>query len=552
MVMLQSLELDPRDRRLLAAFAAVGFAILSLGGLFALLMKLVRTPALSVLPAQTYYQSLTGHGILMFVFWLGFVQTAFLIVAGTVLIRRPLWSYRWGWIGLGTMTLAAALALVAILQGTSVTYNVPVPLSQQFKGTWLVLLSYVLLATGMGVVVVDFILTILAAVERKRSLADWAAFFRDLPIATFAAIAGLFIAVPGLLFALVTFGGALLWSLGLAPLDPGVYRTNWHIVFHIYHYIPALTLVGVAYVLVEVTADARSIYAKQLAKALFLLYPIFVPPTFIYHLLVDPTLPQTVKTVGTVLSLLVGVPTLLHTFIILGMLESRMRQAGYGRVSWLRHLPWGNPAFSSMTVGFLTLLVGGTMAYLLLQAPLAAMLHNTFFVPAYIHPIAGGGANIIYMGALYVGLPVLLGRRLWGLRLARVQPYFMGLGLTIMALFGAAAGLAGVPRRYALIGANAPANWSGLLNVALGVGAMLAIVMGILFVVIIVMTALAGERVGSARAAAVDTLAVDLPHPEGPLPTPMALVPTLAFLIAVVTLTLWAFQWLAKLPLQAQ
>lgn len=552
MVMLQSLELDPRDRRLLAAFAAVGFAILSLGGLFALLMKLVRTPALSILSAQTYYQSLTGHGILMFVFWLGFVQTAFLIVAGTVLIRRPLWSYRLGWIGLATMTLAAAVALAAIVQGTSVTYNVPVPLSQQFKGTWLVLLSYVLLAAGMGVVVVNFILTILAAVQRKRSLEDWAVFFRDLPIATFAAIAGLFIAVPGLLFALVTFGGALLWSLGLAALDPGVYRTNWHIVFHIYHYIPALTLVGVAYVLVEVTADARSIYAKQLAKALFLLYPIFVPPTFIYHLLVDPTLPQTVKTVGTVLSLLVGVPTLLHTFIILGMLESRMRQAGYGRVSWLRHLPWGNPAFSSLTVGFLTLFVGGSMAYLLLQAPLAAMLHNTFFVPAYIHPIAGGGANIIYMGALYIGLPVLLGRRLWGVRLARVQPYLMGLGLTIMALFGAAAGLAGVPRRFALVGADAPANWSGLLNVALGIGAMLAIAMGILFAVIVAMTALAGERVDNARAAAVDTVAEDRPRQAGPLPTPVALVPTLAFLGTVVFLTLWAFQWLAKLPLQPQ
>lgn len=550
MALLQSIELDPRDRRLLSAFALVGFVILSLGGLFALLMKLVRTPALSMLSAPTYYQSLTGHGILMFIFWLGFIQTAFLIVAGTVLVRRPLWSYRMGWAGLGIMTLAASLALVAILQGTSVTYNVPVPLSQQFEGTWLILLSYILLAIGMGVVVVDFVLTMLAAVEHKRSLDCWAAFFRDLPIATFAAIAGLFIAVPGLLAALSTFGGALMWSLGWASIDAAAYRTNWHIVFHIYHYIPALTLVGVAYVLVEATADARSIYAKQLAKALFLLYPIFVPPTFIYHLLVDPSLPQSVKTIGTVLSLLVGVPTLLHTFIILGMLESRMRQAGYGRVAWLRHLPWGNPAFSSLTVGFLTLFVGGSMAYLLLQAPLAGMLHNTFFVPAYIHPIAGGGANIIYMGALYLSLPVLFGRRLWGLRLARVQPYLMGLGLTIMALFGAAAGLAGVPRRYAHLAADAPARWTTLLNVALGVGAMLAIAAGILFVLIVAMTALRGERVTGAEAAMADLAPPELARLPGPLPTPLALVPALAFLVTVLFLTYWAFARLAGLPLQ--
>jgi len=551
MAMLQATALDPRDRRLLSAFALVGFTILSLGGVFALLMKLVRTPALSVLPAQTYYQSLTGHGVLMFIFWLGFIQTAFLIVAGTVLVRRPLWSYKMGWAGLGIMTLAASLALVAVLRGTSVTYNVPVPLSQQFQGTSLVLLSYILLAIGMGVVVVDFILTMLAAVENKRSLNCWAAFFRDLPIATFAAIAGLFIAVPGLLAALNTFGGALMWALGNASIDAAAYRTNWHIVFHIYHYIPALTLVGVAYVLVEATADAHSIYAKQLAKALFLLYPIFVPPTFIYHLLVDPSLPQYVKTVGTVLSLLVGVPTLLHTFIILGMLESRMRQAGYGRASWLRHLPWGNPAFSSLTVGFLTLFLGGTMAYLLLQAPLAAMLHNTFFVPAYIHPIAGGGANIIYMGAIYLSLPVLLGRRLWGLRLARVQPYLMGLGLTIMALFGAAAGLAGVPRRYALIAEDAPERWSTLLNISLGIGALLAIAAGVLFVLIIVMTAFAGERVTSADDALADLAPPLLPRLPGPMPTPIALIPSLAFLVVVVSSTYWAFQHLAGLPLQA-
>lgn len=549
--MLRSVELDPRDRRLLSAFALVGLVILCLGGLFALLMKLVRTPALSVLSAQVYYQSLTGHGILMFIFWLGFIQTAFLIVAGTVLVRRRLWSYRMGWTGLGIMTLAAFLALVAVLRGTSVTYNVPVPLSRQFGGTWLILLSYILLSIGMLVIVVDFILTMLAAVEHKWSLDCWAAFFRDLPISTFAAIAGLFIAVPGLLAALNTFGGALMWSLGRASIDAAAYRMNWHIVFHIYHYIPALTLVGVAYVLVEATADAHSIYAKQLAKALFLMYPIFVPPTFIYHLLVDPTLPPNVKTVGTVLSLLVGVPTLLHTFIILGMLESRMRGAGYGRIAWLRRLPWGNPAFASLTVGFLTLFIGGTMAYLLLQAPLAAMLHNTFFVPAYIHPIAGGGANIIYMGALYLSLPVLLGRRLWGLRLARVQPYLMGLGLTIMAVFGAAAGLAGVPRRYAALAAGSPERWTVLLNVALGIGAMLALTAGVLFVVIVAMTALFGERVSSPLDAVVDLAPPDLPVGSGPTSTPVALVPAIAFVVTVVFMTLWAFRHLAGLPIQS-
>ena len=550
MDLLQSIRIGADDRRLLGAFAAVGLVIMSLGGLFALQMKLVRTPALAVLPAPTYYQALTGHGILMFIFWLGFIQTAFLIVAGTVLIGRRLWSYRLAWAGLGVMTLAAALALAGVLRGVNITYHATIPLAQQYGGAWMIFLSFVLLAAGMTLVVVDFIVTMIGAVEHKRSITAWAAFFKSLPVASFAALAGLFIAVPGLLAALRMFGLAFLWSVGRGTIDPSAYRMDWHIAFHIYHYIPALTLVGVAYVLVEVTADARSVYAKQVAKALFLLYPIFVPPTFVYHLLADPNVPRQVKLAGTVLSLLVGVPTLLHTFIIAGMLEARMRQAGYGAIGWLRHLPWGNPAFGSLIVGLVTLFVGGLMAYALLQEQLAPMLHNTFVVPAYVHPIAAGGANITYMGALYYGVPALLGRRLWGLRIARWQPYVMGAALIWMAVFGAAAGLAGVPRRYADLGPDAPAAWTLWMNLSLGVGAMVAIATGVAFVWVMLMTAVRGEKVASPQAAVADL---------GPLPpavehgygwTPLALVPAVMFVVGVITLTVMAFQRLWALPIQ--
>lgn len=550
MNLLQTVRLAPEDRRLLTAFAAVGLAVMSMGGLFGLLMKLVRTPALSVLPFPVYYQSLTGHGILMFIFWLGLAQTAFLIVATTVLVGRRLWSYRLAWAGLIVMALAALLAFVGVLNGANVTYQASVPLARQFPAAWMVYLAFTAFAFGMGLIVVDVVATVVASVERKLSVASWARYFKDLPVSSFAAIAGLFIAVPGLLAALRLFGTATLWSLGQASIDPGAYRMDWHIVFHIYHYIPALTLVGVAYVLVEVTADAHSIYAKPVAKSLFLLYPLFVPPTFIYHLLADPNLPQSVKLTGTILSLLVGVPTLLHTFIIAGMLEARLRQAGYGKLGWLRHLPWRDPAFSSLIMGFVTLFFGGLMAYALLQEQLAPMLHNTFLVPAYVHPIAAGGANITYMGALYYGLPILLGRRLRGVALARVQPYVMAAGLLWMAAFGGAAGLAGVPRRYALLGADAPAEWINLMNLSLGIGAMVAIAAGIAFVAIMVMTAVAGEKVAQPSDAVSELLHWPPPPVVAVSRTPLALVPSVAFVLGVITLTILAFERLGAMPLQ--
>ena len=88
MALWQEIKINPQDKGLLAAFVGTGLVIMGIGVVFALLMLLVRTPALSVFSSSLYYQALTGHGIMMFIFWMSFIQTAFLLAAGTVLIKR--------------------------------------------------------------------------------------------------------------------------------------------------------------------------------------------------------------------------------------------------------------------------------------------------------------------------------------------------------------------------------------------------------------------------------------------------------------------------------
>ncbi len=555
MMLWQGIRIQPEDRRLLLAFIGSGLAIMAIGLFFALLMLLVRTPAISILPANVYYQALTGHSLMMFIFWLSLIQSAFLIGACTVLIQRRLWSYRLAWAGWAIMVLAALCALTGILLGASVSYHALFPLTRQVPAAWLIYLSAVLLTLGISLVVIDFVATIFGAVEGKRSLTGWVAFLKRIPISTFAAMAGLFIAVPGLIASFKVFIPALLLSLGNDPIDPlvsNLYRMNWHIAFHIYHYIPALALVGVAYILVEATAGADSVYAKQVAKALFLLYPFFVPPTFVYHLLVDPNLTYNVKFIGSSLALLVGVPTILHMFIILGMLEARMRRAGYGFFKWFAHLPWRNPVFGSMAMAMVTLFVGGLLSYVLIQEQLSPLLHNTFVVPAYVHPMAAGGANIMYMGALYYAVPILLGRKLWGLGIARFQPYVMGAALVLMSVFGTGAGLAGVPRRYAILGADAPASWSTWLNLSLGVGGMLATIGLASFTGIMLMTALKGKKVIGIENAIRGTEAIPRPFKTEYGRTWMALVPSSVFVVVVLALTLMVFGHLWGLPVQFQ
>jgi cytochrome c oxidase subunit 1 len=536
-----------------------GIAVLVIAGVMALLMVLVRTPAISAGSSTLYYQSLTGHSIYMFIFWLAFIQTGLLITAGTVLINRHLWGLKLAWAGFWFMVAGALSAGVGILMGAETSYLAPVPLSADYDGTPFIYLAFILLSIGMGLIVITFIMTMVGAVENRRSFNSWAAFLRDLPISSFAAIAGLFIAVPGLILALKLYIPALLWSLGYYAYDPltviyyaNSYRLNWHVIFHIYHYIPALALVGVAYVLVELTADAKSVYSKHIAKALFLLYPFFVPPTFIYHLLVDPNIPEGIKSMGSILSLLVGTPTILHMFIIIGMLEARIRSAGHGIVSWLKHLPWGNPAFGSMAMGILTLGFAGVLAYLLIQEQLAPVLHNTFAVPAYIHPMAAGGANIIFMGAIYYGVTMLTGRQLWGMAIARVQPYLMAGALILMSMFGFLGGLAGVPRRTASItyAGEAPASWAALMNVSLGVGGILAVVAGALFILVIAMTLLAGKKATTVEDLFHGMIPVVVPVKVVRRTTPAALITIAAFIVVILVVTIFGFIALNLLPMR--
>ena len=558
MALLDELNVDPRDKKLLISFFAVGMTLLAVAGAMALLMLLVRTPAIPASSSTLYYRALTAHSIFMFIFWLGFIQTGLLITAGTVLIGRSLWSHKLGWTGFSFMVAGIISAGIGILMGAETSYSAFVPMAGDYNGAPFIYLAFILLSLGMGMIVINFIMTMITAVENRKSFSSWAAFLRDLPISTFAAIAGLFIAIPGLILALKVFIPALLWSLGYFAYDPitviyyaNSYRLNWHVIFHIYHYMPALALVGVSYVLVELTTDAKSVYSKHIAKSLFLLYPFFVPPTFIYHLFVDPTIPANIKALGGILSLLIGTPTILHMFIIIGMLEARIRSAGYGFLGWLRHLPWSNPAFGSMAMGMLTLGVGGMLAYLLIQEQLAPVLHNTFAIPAYIHPMAAGGANLIFMGAVYYGVTILTGRQLWGMAIAKVQPYLMAGALILMSSFGWLAGLAGVPRRTASIAyADAPESWAPLMNLSLGVGGVLAVLAGVIFVLVVVMTALAGKRVTTVRDMIRGMTAPAIPVKEERKTTPMALMVIALFIVVTLVLIVIGISTLNLVPMR--
>lgn len=550
-------ETHPDDQKLMAAYAIAG--LLSLAGAFALaaVLVVIKTPALDLANGELYYRMLTGHSILGFVYWFAFIQSA-LLIAGATALRDGgrLWSLKLGWLAFALMALGLVVNMVGVFAGADVLYTAFPPLAESFPATPLIYLGYLFVAAGAFLITADFLATVFTWVERKRSLQAWKRMLDEMHISAFAAVCAVPLIFSIVLTAFFLYIPAFRWSMGWISTDAREFALNfrltYHVMFHIIHYIPAMAMIAVAYVLVELTTGAGSIYRKTVAKGLFLMYPAVVPPTFLYHLMADPSITQGIKIIGSALSLLVWIPSLLHMFIVTGMMEAGMRSAGYGLFGWIRHLPWRNPAFASLIMGMTTFGIAGSLTAVLLQEQTAALLHGTFAVPAYIHPMVVGAASLIYMGAMYYGVTICMKRDLWGPRLARIQPYLLSVALLVFAWVGTMAGYAGVPRRTADItfGGVAPESWQALMNVAMGVGGTLSLIAGVLFFVVIGMTLFAGKKRPAAAALGGGLAMLAVTRTREVVYTPTALIPGIIFVLVVLMFTAGAFATMGNWPIR--
>ncbi len=546
----------PDDQKLMAAYGIAG--LLSLVGAFALaaVLVLIKTPAFGLVRGDLYYRMLTGHAILGFVYWFAFIQAA-LLIAGATALRdgRRLWSPKLGWLAFAFTAGGLIINMVGVFSGADVLYTAFPPLAESFPTTPLIYLGYLFVATGALLIALNFLATVFTWVERRGSLASWMRMFSEIHISTFAAICSIPLIISVALVAFFLYIPAFSASMGWLALDPMEFPMNFRmtymVLFHIVHYIPAMAMIAAAYVLVELTTGANSVYSKTVAKGLFLMYPAVVPPTFVYHLMADPAIPQGIKIIGSALSLLVWIPSILHVFIITGMMEAKMRSAGHSVFGWIRHLPWKNPAFASLIMGMITFGIAGGLTAVLLQEQTASLLHGTFAVPAYIHPMVVGAASLIYMGIIYYGVSICMKRDIWGSVIARIQPYLLSVALLVFAWAGTLAGYAGVPRRTADIsyGGLAPESWERLMNVALGIGGTLTLIAGILFFVVIGMTMFAGRKLVASEVAG-DLAVLEVTATREFSYTPTALIPGVIFVLVVLIFTVGAFSIMGNWPIQ--
>jgi len=479
--------------RLIMVNAVTAVVFLLIGGLAALLVALTRWPAVHLLPADLYYRFLTLHGLAALLLWIIFFEIAGLYFGGAVVLNARLITPGAAWLAYILMLGGALLTAVTVLAGQADVMFTSYP---PLQATPLYYLGIILFAVGAIVAVCVFFATVIVAKVEGR-------YQGSVPLVTFGLAAAAIIAMATLVGGAVTYIPAFFWSLGLMNLDPEVYRLNFWSIGHPSQQINLAAMVAVWYLLATLTTGAKPLNEK-LSRIAFILYIAFINLGSVHHLLVDPGLSLPFKIFNTSYAMYLAVlGSMIHAFSIPAAVEVAQRARGYTRgiFEWLRKAPWAEPGFSSLVLSmFLFGFIGGPTGVLQGHEQMNIIAHNTLRIPAHFHATVVAGTTLAFMGLTYYVIPLIGRREIWSKRLATWQPYVYGAGLLLLIVGMIQAGAYGVPRRSADIsfaGAPIPVEFSGMayaMLTLLGIGALLAVLGGAMYILNAVLSLLIGKR----------------------------------------------------------
>ena len=434
-------KLAPADRSLLRLLGGSAIATLAIGVVLGLLTAMIRTGTMTA-DAQSGYRFMTGHGVAVFFYWLYFAQIALLLGLAAAqartsprIVLRPV-----AWAGLALVVLGFLGNMTGTFAGSPLLYDGSPDLAGD--ALWqagLFYAGYALLAAGLFLLAVSTIATTLAA-KAQDAEGTWSTI-------GFAVTAWSGLVMVSSVATLYTFLPAMAWAFGYGP-EPAHHATGWHLLFHNLHYLPLMGTVIVWYAVVEEMTGVSSIFGQRFSKTIFTLYLVFVPPTSLYHMFLDPDLSPVLRGLGSLLSLFISVPTIGVFLVIVTSMEARARARGArGLMGWLRLQPWNEPAIMAIAMAVVNLALGGVFAFVLIQEKLAPLVSDTFFVPAYFHFLTIGTVTLSLLGGFAWYLPAITGGAVRGRVLLRWLPVVMTAGIALFGAAGMAAGLSGMPRR---------------------------------------------------------------------------------------------------------
>jgi cytochrome c oxidase subunit 1 len=392
------------------------------------------------------------------------------------------------------MAAGAILLNTVVLMGEAdVAYTAYVPL----KAHPLFYLGYILFAVGALLGVVLFISTwIVARMEHR--------YEGSVPLVVYGLLTAAALAIYTLISGAAAFIPAFFWSLGLMEsYDPGYYRNMFWGFGHPAQQVNLAAMVSVWYLLAAITTGAKPLNEK-LSRLAFILYFLFINLGSVHHLLVDPGLSFAYKTVNTSYGMYLAVlGSLIHAFSVPAAFEVALRRKGYsgGLFEWLRKAPWGEPGFAALALSLIGFgWVGGITGVTIGTEQLNMVIHNTLRVPGHFHATVVSGTTLAFMGLTYYVIPLIFRRDLKLKKWAQWQPYVFALGMLLVAAGLIATGIQGAPRRHWDISfANAPFQAAIPATVHLtlaifGVGALIAVVGGAMYLAVVLTSVFLGKR----------------------------------------------------------
>ena len=496
------LQFEAQAEKLMMANAFVAVVALLVGGLLAIGVVLTRWPAVHWLAADTFYMVLTAHGIDMLIFWIIFFEVAVLYFASSTLLRCRIATPKIAWAAFALMVIGAVVNNVSVFQGgSSVMMTSYVPMMAH----WSFYLGLILFAVGALIACFVFFGTLVVAKREKT-------YEGSVPLVTFGAITAAIIAVFTISSGAIILIPTFLMAIGVInEVDPLIYRTIWWAFGHSSQQINVAAHISIWYAVAAIAFGAKPM-SERVSRGAFLLYILFLQLASAHHLLADPGISTEWKVVNTSYFMYFAVlASMIHALSIPGAMEVAQRARGYdkGLFEWLRKAPWGNPVFSGVFISLVGFgFLGGITGVMMGTEQLNLLIHNTIYVPGHFHATVVIGTTLTFMSMTYFLIPVLFRREMINPGLAKIQPYLFGFSMYFFCLVMMGAGTLGVSRRHwdmAFSGAALAYEWPGaayLMMGLVGVGGLVAIAGGAIYIYITVGSLLWGKKLDTGAVSA--------------------------------------------------
>ena len=131
------------------------------------------------------------------------------------------------------------------------------------------------------------------------------------------------------------------------------------------------------------------------------------------------------------------------------------------------------------------------------------IIHNTIYVPGHFHATVVIGTTLAFMSLTYFLIPTLFRKQVAFPGIAKLQPYFFGIGMSVFVLAMMGAGTLGVERRHwdmaftnSTLAFEYPASAYTMMGI-MGIAGVLAILGGAMYILVTVTSVFFGKPVGS-------------------------------------------------------